>query len=331
MSKRQIEPMRDAMDGNSRLRGAMGNSRRSALSLRPSPDDQGHEAGDHDDSEDRQPYAAVSTHPAEAVHVPVHHVRFPFLFRELESSLRRRAAANGAAAHTARRPAAREVIAEKALRPWIGALVLIGAAWLFGGVVQDLHAGDPLTIVDVVLGQWLHDNATPLVTGWMLLVTGLHGAAAISLYVLGVALYLARRKDWYWLSCLVVIVPTGMAVNVALKLAFRRERPAFDDPLVTLSSYSFPSGHVAGATLFYGVVCAMLLAKTASRRLRALIVLAALAMIATVAFTRLYLGAHFLSDVIGSFAAALAWIAACLLAMHHFEERLHWRAAPPPR
>jgi undecaprenyl-diphosphatase len=214
------------------------------------------------------------------------------------------------------------VIGQKALRPWIGALVLIGAAWLFGGVVQDLLAGDPLTIVDVIVGQWLHDNATPLVTRWMLVITGLHGTAAISLYVLGVALYLERRKDWYWLTCLLVIVPTGMAVNLALKLAFQRARPAFDDPLVTLSSYSFPSGHVAGATLFYGVACAMLLAKIASWRLRALIVLGALAMIALVAFTRLYLGAHFLSDVIGAFAAALAWLAACLLAIHHFWPRI---------
>src|SRR5438093_7996802 len=46
----------------------------------------------------------------------------------------------------------------------LGALVLIGSSWLFGGIAQDVIAGDPLTFVDVQFAQWLHAHATPGVT-----------------------------------------------------------------------------------------------------------------------------------------------------------------------
>ncbi len=194
--------------------------------------------------------------------------------------------------------------------------MLFAAAWLFGGVTEDVLSGDPLTVVDVVIAQWLHAHVTPGLTGWMLAITNLHGTLSISAYVAAVAIYLAWRRDWYWLLCLGVVVPGGMAINVLGKLVFQRARPEFEAPLVTLSSFGYPSGHVAGATLFYGVVGAMLLAKLKSPRAKALVVLCALAIIALVAFTRIYLGAHYLSDVIAAFAAALAWLALCLLTIH---------------
>jgi len=60
-------------------------------------------------------------------------------------------------------------------------------------------------------------------------------------------------------------VPTAhcpLLLNKLLKYAFHRARPHFDDPILTLTSYSFPSGHTMMATVLYGVVAAYLLAKT---------------------------------------------------------------------
>jgi undecaprenyl-diphosphatase len=137
------------------------------------------------------------------------------------------------------------------LRLTIGAIVLVGAGWLFGGVAEDVVAGDPLTILDVEVAQWLHRHATPGMNQWMLLITNLNGVLAVSIYVTLTALYLAWKRDWYWLICLGVTVPTGMMVNALTKLAFQRARPAFDDPILTLSTFSFPSGHVTGVTFLW--------------------------------------------------------------------------------
>lgn len=199
-----------------------------------------------------------------------------------------------------------------------GALLLIGASWLFGGISEDVMTGDPLTIVDRSVAAWFHSHATPPVTQWMLAFTHLHGVTAISAYVALLSLYLVWERDWYWLSCLGATVPGGMLLNVALKYAFERGRPTFDHPLLTLSSYSFPSGHVAGSTLFYGVLAAVLVSRINVWRWRVLITFAAMALVVMVALTRLYLGVHYLSDVLAAFAEAVAWLSLCLMSMHTY-------------
>ena len=199
-----------------------------------------------------------------------------------------------------------------------GAMVLLGASWLFGGVAEDVVHGDPLTLVDVQVAQWFHDHATPLVTRFMLAITHLHDPVRIIVAMAIVAAYLAWKRNWYWLICLCLTLPFGMLLNVLMKYSFHRIRPSFENPLLVVSSYSFPSGHVAGATLFYGVVAAMLVARIEPWRWRVMIVLAALAMVLLVALTRMYLGVHYLSDVLAAFAEELAWLALCLTGMNTF-------------
>lgn len=210
---------------------------------------------------------------------------------------------------------------ELGMRMAIGAVLFLGASWLFGGMAEDVATGDPITVADVYIAQWLHMHATPLVTQWMLVFTHLHGIAAISSYVVLVAAYLAWRRNWYWLLCVVITVPSGMLLNVLMKLAFQRARPSFEEPLLALTTYSFPSGHVAGATLFYGVLVAMLIVKIKKRHWQTLLVVGAIGLVGLVALTRMYLGAHYLSDVIAAFAEGVAWVALCLISIHRFSER----------
>jgi membrane-associated phospholipid phosphatase len=92
----------------------------------------------------------------------------------------------------------------------------------------------------------------------MLFVTHWHQQAGILLMTLLLALHLRARRASYWLLALMLAVPGGMLLNVLLKYTFQRARPRFDEPLLTLASYSFPSGHTSGAMLFYGLLAAYL-------------------------------------------------------------------------
>jgi membrane-associated phospholipid phosphatase len=204
-----------------------------------------------------------------------------------------------------------------------GALLLVAAAWLFGAIAEDVVNGDRLTVQDAQIAQWLHRHATTPLTNAMLVVTNLHSTVAVACYTAIVGLGLWWRREWRRLVTLVVCVGGGLALNVLMKLAFHRARPVFDEPLLTLSSYSFPSGHVAGSTIFYGLAVAWVFTRTTSSRWRALAVVGALAMIALVAFSRMYLGVHYLSDVGAAFAEGIAWLAICLSALAGF-----WRRAP---
>lgn len=199
------------------------------------------------------------------------------------------------------------------MTPFIGVFGLIAASGLFVAIAEDVATGDPLTQLDLSVVQWFHARTNPAMTEWMRWVSDLHGVLAVSIYVSLLALYLLWRRNWIWLVFLVSVVPGGMLLNETMKHLFQRSRPIFDHALVTLPSYSFPSGHVAGATLFYGAVAIMFMAAVDDWRKRAFIICAALTMVSLVAVSRLYLGVHYLSDTLAAFTEACAWLSLCVL------------------
>jgi undecaprenyl-diphosphatase len=146
----------------------------------------------------------------------------------------------------------------------------------------------------------------------MAAVSDLHSQLALCIYAALFAIWLARGGERRWAWTVALVVPTGLAINVLLKNAFHRARPHFDDARASLESYSFPSGHTAGATLLYGVIAAYLMSRTQSRPRRIAIAAAAFALVALVGFSRMYLGLHYLSDVVAAMLWAVVWVAACV-------------------
>ena len=202
-----------------------------------------------------------------------------------------------------------------------GALVLMLCAFIFGHIAEDVVTLDRITTLDLQVSQWFHSHAVPPVTRFMLLITHLHSTVGIfSLSVL-LALYWLRIKSWGWLLTLVLTVPLGMLLNLLLKAVFQRTRPAFDVPLLSMDSYSFPSGHVAGATLFYGVIAASLICTATSWRRRVFIATLASLLVALVGLSRIYLGVHYLSDVLAAVAASSGWLALSLTAVTTWRRR----------
>lgn len=196
-------------------------------------------------------------------------------------------------------------------------LGLVGLAlFLFGAVAEDVVTNDPLTRIDQQITLWWAAHRQAWLTEALRLVSFVHGTAPVSAAVLGIAAWFVRRGERRWLVSLVCTVPVGMLLNVGLKHLFQRGRPVLDAPLVHLTTYSFPSGHVAGATLLYGFLCAYTIAHTRSRTLHVLVIAAAVCLVSLVAFSRIYLGAHFLSDVVGAAAMAVAWLTLVLSCVH---------------
>ncbi|HEY8050517.1 MAG TPA: VTT domain-containing protein, partial [Ramlibacter sp.] len=151
---------------------------------------------------------------------------------------------------------------------WAELLIVVLFVCAFAGIAEDVVTNDPLTRVDVRVLLWLEAHRTPAMTMAMRLVSSVHAPAPMVAATCALAFWLWRRRDHYWLKALVLTVPAGMLVNTLLKLAFHRARPALEHPLLTLHSYSFPSGHVAGATLFYGILCAVVFSRTDRRAVR---------------------------------------------------------------
>lgn len=199
--------------------------------------------------------------------------------------------------------------------------MLVVSAALFFLIASNIAAGDPLAVADARAALWLNAHATPALTLLLLGVTHLHSTFAVCAYSIVMMARLARRREWHWAAGVFLAVPIGLLINLLLKVVFRRARPVLDHPIVTLATYSFPSGHTAGTTLFYGVVFAYIGSRSRDAGVRALCVAAWLSLVALVAFSRMYLGAHYLSDVLAAFAWSLAWLAFCLVFLHTLHVR----------
>lgn len=208
----------------------------------------------------------------------------------------------------------------------VGFLFFAGMTMVLAAIAEDVVTGDPLTVVDAQLSAWLHAHSTPLLTELFARIT-LLGSTVLAGMIAGlVALYLLWRRQLYWFGAFVLSVYGGMILNRLLKYSFQRARPRFDDPIFAFTGYSFPSGHTMTATVVYGAIAVLVFTKNKSRALRMAVIASASLVIGLVGFSRIYLGAHYLSDVLGAIAEGLAWLSLCFTGIYFFWRRHHRRS-----
>jgi undecaprenyl-diphosphatase len=184
--------------------------------------------------------------------------------------------------------------------------------------------GEPITQLDARIAQWFQAHATGGVTRAMAGVSWFH-TWPIGVIGVGFLLHLLARREWLWAIFGLCAVLGGIGLNTLLKLVFHRARPTLSGLSYALQTYSFPSGHTLAATVLYGVFAAYTIRSFDSHRAKIGIAIAATAIVVLVAFSRLYLGVHYLSDVLAAFAEGIAWLALCYAAVH----TLAGRPRPP--
>lgn len=191
----------------------------------------------------------------------------------------------------------------------IGILVIFAAGWWFGDIAEDMSRNAATRVLDDSITAWFQLHASPLPTTMARVASFFGSVVFLTAGTTTVVVMLVRWRWRYRLLATVLVMGGGSQLNLLLKHFFHRHRPVLENPLVTLSSFGFPSGHTMGATLFYGLL-ALLVAHSAARWApRVLAAWAAAVVIALIGTSRIYLGAHYFTDVIGAIAIGLAWLA----------------------
>ncbi len=120
------------------------------------------------------------------------------------------------------------------------------------------------------------------------------------------------------------------ALTVGLKHLFQRVRPDGATAFLHGTSFSFPSGHALGSLVGIGITTYLLIAFRESRRLtRVLTAATGVCAIAAIGWSRLYLGVHYLSDVVAGFAAGAVWLSCCIAGIEYYRHVYPNRAAHP--
>lgn len=184
----------------------------------------------------------------------------------------------------------------------LGAGVLTGfppQARLDDAVSRGLYAGDDRS---PLVGGLLEVLTTPGVTWFRVLVF---------LPVLG---WLAHRRAWRTLLWVAAAITTIGPVTVRLKELAGRARPAFDNGGLTYEDLSYPSGHSAGIATLVTVALVLAWPRLAAPG-RRVAVTAGAALAVLVGLTRVWLGAHYPSDVVGGLSLGVAWSLAVALVL----------------
>lgn len=173
---------------------------------------------------------------------------------------------------------------------------------------------NPLTRFDSSVLETLRRSRTPTGATLFLSITALGSLIALAALGCAGALLLAARREWIVFVGWTVAFSGAGLLDHGLKTAIQRPRPPSATALIELpASWSFPSGHAMSSLVCYGMLAYVLLRLgRSSRRSRAATVAGAVMLVLAIGFSRLYLGVHYFSDVVGGYAAGLVWLIVCI-------------------
>lgn len=205
-------------------------------------------------------------------------------------------------------------------------LTFVGLLCLLGGLCGNIVASGPLVAVDQRLAELLYFYRDEALVRFFL---GLTWLGALKMVISGGLIFTL----WLWLQNKLEFIPplwvtiTGSGLCGAFgKIAFQRPRPIFG--VITEATFSFPSGHATMAVAFYGFLVYCLGRKTKSRLIRLNWLLIGGLVISGIGLSRLYLGVHFLSDVLGGYCLGSLWL---IIGIGLVESRLFHRDPPTVR
>jgi undecaprenyl-diphosphatase len=156
---------------------------------------------------------------------------------------------------------------------------------------------------DTQISMALYNMRTPLLTSIMKAISfiGMDGILMFSILI-PIVFYLKKRRHETILFT--IMIAMGAIINFLLKAITQRPRPTFD-PLVIERSFSFPSGHSMNSFIFFMTVAYFIYHFTHNRLLSLVAFVASSAIVLLVGISRIYLGVHYPSDVIGGYLAGL--------------------------
>ena len=220
-------------------------------------------------------------------------------------------------------------VAEPGTAPLIEAALAMGlvasaiALALFMWLGVQVRTGEP-TAFDLAGRAFLRSLETSTMSSimWGASVYG----APVRMSPLGlIAAAVFLYRGWRRGALLVVVTLVGAWVlDVGLKLLFARVRPQpFFDYYPAPESYSFPSGHALFSVCFFGGLAVLLTHRIRPRPVQLVVWLAAVVLILLIGSSRVYLGVHYPTDVLGGYAVGLVWVTAVA-----FGDRLAERRRP---
>ncbi|NBB49536.1 phosphatase PAP2 family protein [Rhizobium sp. CRIBSB] len=198
-------------------------------------------------------------------------------------------------------------------RVWLTALVAALVAYFLFALTGEVMEGETRAFDEGVLLMLRDpsDPSLPIGPAWltkmMVDITALGGVTVLTLLVSSVVVYLALRRKFRTAAFVTVSILGGWGLSSAMKVGIARPRPEVVQHLVEVTDMSFPSGHAMLSAITYLTLGAMLSRIEEQPSLRTFFPLVAVVLTLLIGVSRIYLGVHYPTDVLGGWAAGTVW------------------------
>ena len=192
-------------------------------------------------------------------------------------------------------------------------VVAVGAVFLFAWIAEEVWKQHSMR-ADLAVRNWVHQYSSPTLTRAAKFASFVGSEVLCAAFVVSLLAfaYLRWRRAAVWLT---VTMAGALVLDLSLKYAFHRQRPEpFFVPLP--HTYSFPSGHALFSVCFYGVLAGLLADRIKSLPVRISIWTVAVVLVVAIGLSRIYLGVHYPTDVLGGYLAATVWVSS-MIAFDH--------------
>ncbi len=177
---------------------------------------------------------------------------------------------------------------------------------------------DPADLSKPIGPAWLEDSLLDL--------TAIGGSTVLGLMIFAVVGFLVLQTRYRTALVVAITSLSGELLNAAMKHVFNRPRPSIVPHLRAVFSTSFPSGHAMESAIVYLTLGAILMRASETRLTKMYILGIAVLLTTLVGISRVYLGVHYPTDVIGGWIVGFIWASVCWLAAQRFEETAHIQA-----
>lgn len=207
-------------------------------------------------------------------------------------------------------------------------LVAVNLA-MFSQLAESIVDSRAMQHLDMEVTAWFFNQRTPFLSQVAFYFTqfGTTTGIAVTTALLGLVL-LWKKRVFYLLALLVSVLGSGLSSRFT-KLYFIRERPLHIAYYEPESTYSFPSGHATSAMALMGVLCYFIVLEVRNKKARWLLCLAAALYIMLMGFSRIYLGVHFLTDVVAGYLLGIMWVVMAIGLMEYSAQKKRHRKKRP--
>ena len=213
---------------------------------------------------------------------------------------------------------------------FVGLAVVVALAAGFAEVLEDVLDGEGVAVIDQPSARWLAAHRDPWLTTTLRTITAAGSPAVLAALTALVAAAVAWRRR-SWLPVLLGVVGAGGIglIIMTAKAVVGRDRPLSPFAVITEDGFSFPSGHATG-TAAVALLSAWMLSRwlITSWTGRVAVWTTAIGLAGAVGFSRIYLGVHYVSDILAGWLLGTAWAGAIILVGSWWDDSRRARTGP---